>query len=110
MIEHEILDYFIAVWPEDVPITDPDTLNQLMATAIKYVWAQYVRPPADIRFEAVSWLFTDDPDEIERCQPAHECSQCRDGNLQAQEYLRENPGRTLALADLKYVEVWPDAG
>ena len=105
--EHEIQDYFIAVWPEGVPVDDPDTLNSLMATAIEYVWKQYLRPPKDIRFEKVAWLFTDDADEVERTQPAHDCSQCRDGNRQAQEYLRDNPGRLLALGDLKYVEIWP---
>ena len=108
MREHEVLDYFIAVWPEDKPLDDPVTLNHLTHTAIRFVWGQYHHQrPLDIRIEAISWLFTDDADEVERCQPAHECEQCKEGNRKAQAFLREHPGRTLALADLRYVEVWP---
>jgi len=107
MREHVVLDYFIAVWPEGVPVDDPLTLNSLMRQAIDLVWGQYEERPLDIRFEAISWLFTDDPDEIERNQPAHDCADCKLGNWRAQEYLREHPDRKLALADLRYVEVWP---
>ena len=112
MTTKEIQDYFIAVWPEGVPVDDPVTLNNLMALAVQKVYDQYtgdappVTKPLDVRITAIAWLFTSDPEEVERSQPAHDCEECKAGNRRAQEYLRANPGRTLALADMTYVEEW----
>lgn len=54
------------------------------------------------------FLITDDPADVERFQPAHDCAHCRAGNDQAMAHLREHPDQPIGLANISYTEVWVD--
>jgi hypothetical protein len=69
-------------------------------------WGPHERVVLEER--SIEWLITDDPAEVDRFQPVHDCEQCRSGNVQAREYLASNPGGTVAMANIHYVEVRPE--
>lgn len=100
---------FAAAVPVDV---DPnvgmlDVIVQLEGLARRYVWGQFgADMPVDIEFAVTEWLVTDKREEVEVFQPAHDCAACRAGNDKADAFLREHPGRWIALGNLFYVEVW----
>lgn len=62
-------------------------------------------PPAIPTIE-MQWLVTSDIEEAKEFQPDHDCPRCRAGTDQATAYLREHPGRFIALGNLSYDEVW----
>lgn len=62
--------------------------------------------PPELEFEKVDWLITKDPADVEKFQPAHDCAACRAGNDQSLAFLRENPGRYIAMGNLTYTEIW----
>jgi hypothetical protein len=104
-------DYFVALVPEGTDVADPDVYPALLARmereAVRATMAQYRGPrPKALLLDPIEWLVTDDPDEVERFQPAHDCEQCRAGNAAASEFLTANPGRFVACANLHYSEVW----
>jgi len=102
-----VQDYVIFTIPDEADMTDPAVLNHLNDQALYQVWGQYTkRRPRALTLDPIDWLITGDADDVERHQPAHDCETCKAGNRQAQEYLRANPGKRLALGNLSYVEIW----
>lgn len=83
-------------------------LEQLTEMAYKSVWGQWSdrRAPADVKFSAIEWLITADVADVESFQPAHDCADCWMGNLMAEKFLREHPGRYIAMGNISYTPVW----
>lgn len=96
--------------PEDVDPTRDQLREFLMSLAEQTTWFQYMQPgwvrPAALQFESIDWLITQDIDDVEKFQPAHDCERCRQGNVQAIAFLKENPGRWIAMGNLTYIEEW----
>jgi len=79
----------------------------LSRQAVQAVWAQWKDPvPKDVKFESIDWLITNRQADIDAFQPAHDCADCWMGNLQAEEFLKTNPGRWVAMANLTYTVTW----
>jgi hypothetical protein len=84
-----------------------DKLNRL---AQAQVWNQWpTRRPKRVDWETIEWLVTDQVDDVQEFQPAHDCAQCRLGNTRAEAFLREHPGRWLAMGNLTYTPIWTKA-
>lgn len=98
-------DVFCAAVPEGRE-SDPFLDDEFRALALRSVVSQYDGSPPALIDVNVEWLFTSDPAEVDKFQPAHDCERCRTGNDQARAFLRDNPGRTIALGNIHYVEVW----
>lgn len=84
----------------------PYTLGPLIRET---VWSQYGDPPfrpRDVLIEPSRWLITNDLADVELFQPAHDCERCRMGNDMARLWLTEHPGRWVAMANIRYEEVW----
>lgn len=64
--------------------------------------------PARIEYLPSEWLITCTVADVDGFQPAHGCAACLAGNDQARAFLAANPGRWLAMANLRYVEYWDD--
>lgn len=105
-----IEDVFAVVVPPDVDTANlQEVIPKLIALAQASVAAQWRRvTPRPLRVENLDadWLITNRLNEVEEFQPAHDCVACRAGNDQVAAFLRENPGRFVALANLRYTEVW----
>ena len=106
-------DVFVCGIPKEVDTTDPmhnvTLLAHLEKLARDWVWRQWgpgEARPIDIEFHVTDWLITDEIDKVDEFQPAHDCAACLAGNDQAKAYLREHPGRWLAMANMTYTEVW----
>lgn len=101
----DVLCLAVPLEVEDRPTCD---LHSLMdGIAVRAVAEQYGDArPASLVFERIEWLVTGEQDDVERFQPAHDCAACRAGNDQARTFLRENPDRKIALANITYTEVW----
>ena len=106
----QIQDVFAMVVPETFDPAQPEDRARLVAKlgplAESYVARQYQKAPRALLFEKIDWLITQDPADVEKFQPAHDCAACRAGNDQSLAFLRENPGRWVALGNLTYTEVW----
>lgn len=107
-------DVFVAAVPEHIDPGNPEQRSQLLAeldmVARRYVhqqWAGQRRRPMDVEHAQSEWLITCKREQIDGFQPAHDCAACRAGHDQADAFLRENPGRWVAMANLTYTEVWP---
>lgn len=108
-----IQDVFAMVVPARLDMEAPDVREETMAVlqnlAVATTWKQYadceVMP--ELEFEEIDWLITKDPADVEAFQPAHDCAACRAGNDQSLAFLRDNPGRYIAMANIGYIEVWP---
>lgn len=86
----------------------PKFLDLLAGLARSYVLRQY-EGQLDlhaIKMQTVEWLVTDDPAEVVAFQPGDGCAACTAGNDQTIAYLKEHTGALVALANLKYIEVW----
>lgn len=101
-----IQDVFAMAVPEGVDPADPDLVPKLEALARAYVVRQYQVAPKALLFDTIDWLVTAEPADVEKFQPAHDCAACRAGNDQSLAFLRQNPGRYVALGNLTYTEVW----
>lgn len=102
-------DVFCVAVPEGIDPADWATLQpQLEALARLWVHRQWqgVPGPAAIKFADSDWLVTDNPDDVDKFQPAHDCVACLAGNDRAKAFLTANPGRWVAMANLHYTEVW----
>lgn len=90
---------------------DPDsaaTRGHMDLLAEASIAQQYTnRPRMVVEIEDIDWLVTNDPAEADAFQPAHDCAACLAGADQVRAFLREHPGRTVALANLVYTEVLP---
>lgn len=111
----DTVDVFCAAVPDNINPADPLQygllVTQLDRVALKYTarqWDQQHRRPLEIRNFTSEWFVTASEDDIEKFQPAHDCAACRAGNAQAAAFLRDNPGRYIALANLSYTEIWAD--
>jgi hypothetical protein len=105
-------DVFAAVVPDDIHPSaglSPALYAAMDQMARRWVWAQWADggAPLDIEFAASDWLITDKVYAVDQFQPAHDCQECRSGNEKSKAFLRANPGRWIAMANLTYVEVWP---
>ena len=113
MRRHTADDVFAAAVPEHIDPTD-DIAGQVLTTwldrvARAWVWAQWQprNRPQDIEFATSTWMITCEADQVDEFQPAHDCVECRAGNDKAKAFLRANPGRWVAMANMTYTEVWP---
>lgn len=105
-------DVFCVAVPEGVdPTGTPNWavlrpwLEAMARLWVRRQW-QGVPGPVAIEFGDSDWLVTDNPDDVEKFQPAHDCVACLAGNDQAKAFLAEHPGRFVAMANLHYTEVW----
>lgn len=109
MRTREAIDFIIILLPEDVDPHAPSTKASLDMQAMEQVVAQYPFRRSPKRLDVrVNWVMTDDPEEVMKVQPAHDCNECRAGNDLAFRWLLEHPGRYLALGNLFYTEFWED--
>lgn len=103
-------DVFAAVVPQGIDTTNlQEVIPELFPLAQAYVAAQwrYVTPrPVLVENLDADWLITNRLSEVEEFRPVHDCAACRAGNDQVAAFLRENPDRFVALANLQYTEVW----
>lgn len=103
-----VQDVFAAQVPTRLIDADVETvaieLNELVLVT---TMAQYRDRPDLVSIDSlgIDWLITSDPDEVERFQPAHDCTECRSGNERAMALLREHPDAKIALANVSFVEV-----
>lgn len=107
---HECNDVICLAVPEGVDLNDPASfIPQIERLAWRSVRQQWP-PRARITLEEgrIEWLITSDLAKVDEFQPAHDCEQCRSGNAQAREFLRQNPGATIAMGNIHYVEVRQD--
>lgn len=106
-----IQDVFAVAVPEAIDVADPAVREELPTflsqMAINTTWRQYGDQKPKLEFREIDWLITKDPADVEAFQPAHDCAACRAGNDQSLAFLRDNPDRYVALANMSYVEVWP---
>jgi hypothetical protein len=94
--------------PEGFEATEK-AMQNLERQAWQSVFAQWgPRERVVLAERSIEWLITDDPAEVENFQPAHDCEECRKGNVLAREYLAKHPGGTVAMANIHYVEVRPE--
>jgi hypothetical protein len=106
-------DVFACVVPDDIDPGDaaqqPALYAELDRQAKVWVWAQWANggPPLDVDVATSEWLITCDVWRVDEFQPAHDCEECRAGNEKSKAFLRANPGRWIAMANLTYTEVWP---
>lgn len=108
MREEAVDDVFAVSLPEGVDVEDPALTAELYGWVGRLVWAQYQgRRPHEIRID-VDWLITASAEEADAFQPAHDCPSCLAGTDQVRAFLRDNPGRCVALGNLHYVEVWDE--
>jgi len=108
MESKEVVDYIALVVPLGVTLDQPGVLDKLDAMTVEAVVKQYAdrKAPAGILLAPVEWTLTSDPEMVTTVQPEHDCETCRDGNLKAQEFLREHPDRQIALGNVHYLELW----
>jgi hypothetical protein len=78
-----------------------------VVAALNRQYQDQPEPPQAVLLDRTDWLITNQPDEVERFQPAHGCARCRAGKDQARAFLAEHLHRYVALANLTYREVWP---
>jgi hypothetical protein len=101
-------DVICLVVPDEVDPAAPSTMDRLEELGQASVLAQWPNGRAPkIEFDPIEWMLTSDPAKVNDFQPAHDCEQCRSGNAKAIEFLTANPGKTLAMGNIHYTEVWP---
>src|SRR3982751_4389792 len=106
-LSETIYDFIILGVPDDASLDNPDTVAALDRLAHRNVMGQYKkRAPRAVIMEPPQWWITSDWHDVEKRQPDHDCASCRAGNDQAIAYLKEFPGKRLALGNLKYIELW----
>lgn len=99
-------DQLIVVIPEDVEPNDPVTREHLDRLAVRSLAEQYDGPVVIIA--EVTWHITNDPDELDSLlNPGDGCAKCIAGNDQARAFMRDRPGRYIAIADIEYAESQP---
>lgn len=110
MREVHIDDVFAALVPEGADYTTDEVKDRLSVMVHDQVWHQWPREerPVEVQFEKIDWLVTQDPADVERFQPAHDCEACRQGNARIRTFLIENPGRWVVLGNMHYVEIWAE--
>jgi hypothetical protein len=102
-----IQDFIVLTFPPDLDPDEPEVREYLDRLAEYQTMAQYKgRKPRALVMDRTEWVVTGDWREVERIQPAHDCTVCRAANDQAMAYLKEHPDKRLALGNLRYWEVW----
>ena len=111
-MKHKEVDDVIALsLPVGITPTDVGLVNDLNRLAVEKTITQYDGPgPGAILVQGIEWLFTQKPDAVDEFQPAKHCPSCQAGNDQLRAYLKEHPDGWLALGNIRYVEVWLEAG
>ena len=77
-------------------------LTKLTQLAHQTVWAQWPTEKPAVEIEELDWMVTQAIADIEAFQPAHDCADCWMGNLKAEAFLKEHPGRWIAMANITY--------
>lgn len=102
-----IQDVFCMAVPDGVDPADPSLPVKLTQLAQRVAYTQYKgRPLKALEFEAMDWLITSDPSDIAEFQPAHDCPACLAGNDQSLAFLEANPGKSIAMCNMSYREIW----
>lgn len=79
----------------------------LTKMAQEQVWTQWpVTKPTRVDWQVIEWMVTDKISDVQEFQPAHDCEDCRLGNVRAEAFLREHPGRWIAMGNLTYTPRW----
>lgn len=104
----EVKDVLTMVIPESLGIGDPRTHLLVYSQCVQWVHAQFKQYPEaerpTIHFDRIDTLITDDFETADAFQPAHECDKCLEGTRLTAEFLRDHPGRFVALANIYYTE------
>lgn len=106
-------DVFSVVVPDGIDPSDerrqPELHRLLDKQAKLWVWAQWANggAPQDIEFAISEWLITREVWQVDEFLSKHDCAECRAGSERSKAFLRANPGKWVAMANLTYVEVWP---
>jgi hypothetical protein len=107
MMSEPVQDVFAMAVPDGVDPADPDLPAKLTHLAQRVAYTQYEgRPLRALVFEEMDWLITSDPADVEKFQPAHDCAACLAGNDQSLTFLQANPGRSIAMCNMAYREIW----
>lgn len=105
---HEANDVLCVAVP-NTDLAHEDLMKLLEGAAWQYVFKQWPKRSRVVLTEQrIEWLITNDPDKVDEFQPVHDCETCRSGNAQARAFLLESPDTTVAMANIHYVEVWPE--
>jgi hypothetical protein len=82
-------------------------IERLTQMAQEQVWTQWPgEQPESVDWEYVEWMITREIEDVQDFQPAHDCAECRLGNVRAEMFLREFPGRWIAMGNLTYTANW----
>lgn len=105
----EYTDVVALAMPEDIDPLRDQYLEWLNAIASQSVWRQWEndsRRPDAIHVDHIDWLVTTNVEDVEEFQPAHDCPTCRAANDQIIAYLKDNPGKYIAMGNMTYREEW----
>src|SRR3954464_4865908 len=106
-LSETIYDFIILGVADDASLDNLATVEALNRLAERSVMGQYKKDrPRAVLMEPTQWWMTSDWRDVEARQPDHDCASCRAGKDQAIAYLKEFPGKRLALGNVKYIEVW----
>jgi hypothetical protein len=108
--QNDVDDVIALSLPAGVEPTDVGLVRKLNQLTVNQTVAQYTdEVPTAILVRSIEWLYTQDPDEVERFQPSDHCVKCRAGNDQMIAFLKEYPGQWVALGSVRYTEMWAEA-
>jgi hypothetical protein len=106
MIVREIEDFIVFHVPPGA-YTQQQLLDVLHDMTMYVVLRQYrTERPTELTMDDIEWLITADVTEVENFQLAHRCATSLAGHDQAIAHVREHPDQVVALANLRYTEVW----
>lgn len=114
MTRLEIIDdtMFTAV-PTDRDPHSESTRQEMFKVAQHYIlsqWNEVNSKPLSVQIvEPIDWTITDDKAVAAAFELNHDCDRCREGKVTAVAYLEAKPGTFIAMANLRYIEEWPDA-
>lgn len=109
----KVQDSLFTAIPEGLELRDPETYLTLYSLCVGFVHEQYEDRPEEgrpkITFQRIDTLITVDPKEVDDFPMTHDCDNCREGFNKARQYLLDNPGTGIGLANIFYEEHHPEA-
>lgn len=85
-----------------------DLLERAARGWIASQWITEPDRPDGFAFSTTEWLITNNVEKLDEFQRADDCVACLAGNDQAKAFLRDHPGRWVAIANVVYTAVWHD--
>jgi hypothetical protein len=74
-------------------------LAQLAGADLRVI-SEHLAERTGERLHHAEWTFTDDPELVKALGAVHDCARCQAGTDQALAFLREHPGREVAVGHL----------